>query len=360
MVIISDIVNVRKRAASLDVSDQFDTYTKVVINISDKSYVSAGTDGGLTLTIDNPLGTQQMANDILYKLRGYRYQPFEAKTVLADPAAEIGDGLSVNNVYGGIYQNDLSFSRLMAADISAPQDNEVDHEFKYQPQTERKFSREIGDVKATLLLQSDMIAAKVDNTSAGQDFGWELLSDHWSVTSGGREIFRVDENGGSFDGEVSATTGQIGGFTIKASAIYSNLSEFGGSQSNGVYIGTNGIQLGQAFKVTSSGQVTATNISANNMTLTGTLNIGGSTITAAALRSGAQSAFTNGSYWTSGSGYGFNFNNATINGTGSYPAYFTAKVLNNTSYYMKFNGRSLALQYIVINGTGYYVLGYKG
>ena len=313
MVIISDIVNVRKRAASLDVSDQFDTYTKVVINISDKSYVSAGTDGGLTLTIDNPLGTQQMANDILYKLKGYRYQPFEAKTVLADPAAEIGDGLSVNNVYGGIYQNDLSFSRLMAADISAPQDNEIDHEFKYQPQTERKFSREIGDVKATLLLQSDMIAAKVDNTSAGQDFGWELLSDHWSVTSGGNEVFRIDENGGTFAGEVVAASGRIGGFTISATAIYNNISQFGGTQSSGVYIGPDGIQLGQGFMVDSTGHMQCTNATVQGTLRARDIQYGGSNgyFNGSGIGGGTIGTGQLNSYCLGGIGGGVDFNSAT-------------------------------------------------
>ena len=319
---MSDIVNIRRRASSLEASPQFDSYSKVIIHVSDESTVTVGDDTGRTLEIDNPFGTQQMAADILARLRGYQYQPYEADGALLDPAAEIGDGVAVGNIYGGIYRRGTSFSRLMASSISAPKDEEINHEFKFESPTERKFTREIGDVRATLLVQSDQISAKVSQRQDSQSFGWELLSDHWSVKSNGREVFRVDDTGGSFAGEVVAQSGRIGGFTISASAIYNNISQFGGNQSTGVYIGTNGIQLGQNFKVDSGGNVNAT-----NMTLSGTLRIGGNLITAAQLQSGAMSAYNNGSYWSGGSGYGYSYHNATTQGSSSYPGYFQASTI---------------------------------
>lgn len=89
--------------------------------------------------------------------------------------------------------------------------------------------------------------------------------------------------------------------------------------------------MGQSFKVTPFGKVTATDIEANNMTLNGTLLVGGAYISAATLRSGAQSAYNNGSYWTGGSGYGYSYNNATVEYGGSYPTYFRANVINAAS-----------------------------
>lgn len=197
-------------------------------------------------------------------------------------------------------------------------------------------------------MQSDQISAKVSQRQDSQSFGWELLSDHWSVKSNGREVFRVDDNGGTFAGKVVASEGQIGGFTISASAIYNNISQFGGSQSTGVYIGTNGIQLGQNFKVDSGGNVNAT-----NMTLSGTLKIGGNYITAAALQSGAMSAYNNSSYWTGGSGYGYSYNNATVYGTGSYPANFSCGNLSVRNGRMSFGGYNIGTAYITYkDGNG--------
>ena len=66
---MSDIVNIRRRASSLEASPQFDSYSKVIIHVSDESTVTVGNDTGRTLEIDNPVGTQQMAADILARLK---------------------------------------------------------------------------------------------------------------------------------------------------------------------------------------------------------------------------------------------------------------------------------------------------
>lgn len=329
---MSDIVNIRRRASSLDASPQFDSYSKVIIHVSDETIVTVGDDTGRTLEIDNPFGTQQMAADILARLRGYQYQPYEADGALLDPAAEIGDGVAIGNIYGGIYRRGTSFNRLMASTISAPHDEEINHEYAFESPTERQFKRQISDVKASLRIANDRIDASVEKTGGEQSsFGWSLTSDAHRWYANGREVMSVTASGLTVRGVVEATSGKIGGFTISATAIYNNISQFGGTQSSGVYIGPDGIQLGQSFRVTPYGAVTADNITANNMTLNGTLLVGGSYISASTLRSGAQSAYNNGSYWTGGSGYGYSYNNATSQYSGSYPTYFQANVVNAAS-----------------------------
>ena len=326
----NSIVNLLKRSDSLESSPQFTGYSKVIIHIDDESQVSAGDDTGRTLEIDNPFGTQQMANDILSRLQGYQYQPYTASGAMLDPAAEIGDGLSVGNIYGGIFQREVSFSRLMKANVSAPEDKEINHEFKFEDPVERRFSRAVGDVRASLIVQSNEIAAKVSQESNNESFGWSLLSDHWSVMANGQEVFRIDQNGGTFTGEVVASSGRIGGFTISASAIYNNISEFGGTQSSGVYIGTDGIQLGQGFKVDATGH-----LECNNATVSGTIRAGD-------IQYGGSNGYLNGngikaytidtpqlsSYVVGGVGGGVGYNKATNEYGGSYPTYFRANVVN--------------------------------
>lgn len=299
---MSDRITLLKRVASLDVSPQFDGYSKVIIHIDDKTQVSAGNDSGRVMEVTNPLGTQQMAERMLAKLRGYQYQPYNSEGALLDPAAEVGDGVSIKNTYGGIYKRDRQFSRLMKADISAPHDEEIDHEYKFETPQERKYKREMGDVRATLLIQSNEIAARVEKTGGdASSFGWSLLSDKFSLYAGSKEVFKATKDGVEIDGKITARTGFIGnganGFTITATAIYNNISEFGGTQTTGVYLGTNGIQLGQRFRVDSGGNVTASNINASNMKLTGTLTVGDSTITANSLRLGSERANAGYSTW---------------------------------------------------------------
>lgn len=360
---LSDVVTIARRVSKVDVSPQFDNYSKVIIRVSDDTSYEAGNDTGRTLEIDNPFGTQQMANNMLASLTGYQYQPYSADGALLDPSAEIGDAVNMRGAYGGIYTREREFGRLMKADVSAPHDEEINHEYQYESPTERKFARQIDDVKASLIIANDRIDASVSQTGGTtSSFGWSLTSNAHRWYANGQEVMAVTASGLTVKGNVQATTGTIGGFNISASAIWNNISSFGGSQSSGVYLGTNGIQLGQAFKVNSSGAVTATNISANNMTLTGTLNIGGTAITAAALRSGAQSAYNNASYWSGGSGYGYNYNNATVSGTSSYPSNFTCGNLRVTSAIRMGNtlygGKTLTyVKSISVTRSGSYVTG---
>ena len=360
---MSDVVGLARNVGLVEVSPQFDNYSKVVIHVDDDTVIEVGNDTGRALEFSCPWGTQAMATAILTSLTGYQYQPYKAKDALLDPAAEIGDAANIRGSYGGIYARNRNFNELMPADISAPQDEEINHEYQYESPERREFKRSIDDVKASLIIANDRIDASVAQTGGdNSSFGWSLTSTGHKWYANGNEVMAVTASGLKVTGEVQATTGTIGGFNITASSLWNNLSSFGGSQSSGVYIGTNGIQLGQAFKVTSSGAVTATNISANNMTLTGTLNIGGSTITAAALRSGAQSAYSNGSYWSGGSGYGYNYNNATISGTSSYPSNFTCGNLRVTSAIRMGNtlygGKTLTyVKSISVTRSGSYVTG---
>ena len=112
---LSDIVSLARRVSQVDVSPQFDNYSKVVIHVSDDTTYVAGNDTGRTLEIDNPFGTQAMANNMLQSLTGYQYQPYEAQGALLDPAAELGDAANIRGNYGGIYTRQRIFGHLGAA-----------------------------------------------------------------------------------------------------------------------------------------------------------------------------------------------------------------------------------------------------
>ena len=382
-----DAIIVGSKVSSVNVSPAFDIYTKVIIHISDDEQVTVGNDTGRTLEFDNPFGSESMAQRILDSLQGFRYQPYQADGALLDPAAEIGDALKTTTSYGGIYTRSRNYGRLMKADVSAPHDEEIDHEFQFVSPTERKFKREVGEVRASLIItntmiqseveerqaqgevlasritqtsnaitaevsraqnaernlraslsvQADEIAAKVSASGGNNSsFGWKLTASSHSWYSGNTEVMKISASGLMVKGEVQATSGKIGGFTIGASAIYNNISQFGGTQNSGVYLGTNGIQLGQNFKVDSSGNVTA-----SNMTLKGTLTFLNSdgttagTMSAANLKTGAEQAYNNYGSWNSaysstapggycygGAGGGYSWTSTKSAGTSSRPNIF--------------------------------------
>ena len=183
------------------------SWSKVIINVDDDTSYEAGPDTGRTLTATIPYGTPQMAKDILARLQGQSYQSYEASTALLDPAAELGDAVEVRGVYGGIYKRDRKLDKLYSADIAAPGDEEIDHEYPYQSSQTRQIVRERKQTRASFQVLSDQISAEVsarieqgdeltsrldiqaDQISArvtktggsSSSFGWELLNDSWTV-----------------------------------------------------------------------------------------------------------------------------------------------------------------------------------
>ena len=353
---------------SLDVSPQFAAYS----GVDEDTTYSSGDTSGRVLTINNPWGTQTQADNILASLNstGFQYQPYRATGAMLDPAAELGDAVTINETYSGIYKMSRSFSSMMSADIEAPQDEEIDHEYPYEPQQDRVYKREIADAKAQITMTNNSITAEVTRATQAEgtlssritqnatsinakvsqtggsnsSFGWSLLSNKFSLFAGNKEVFKCTSSGVEIQGKITATSGYIGtsssGFAIGSSSIKNGMNALGDTTNNGIYIGTDGIALGKGkFKVTSSGA-----IAAQNMTLRGTLNFqnadgtSAGSISAANLQIGASQAYSNygswngtssyvnsnGSYWTTGAGGGIFFNNATVNGTNTYPNYFTA------------------------------------
>lgn len=262
---MSDRVNILQRLESMEVAPLFNTYSRVVVNVDDETQASAGNTSGRTLEIDNPLfGGQTVATKLLRRLQGFQYQPYYAHGALLDPAAEIGDALSANEVYGGIYSRDMTFGRLMVADVSAPTDEEINHEYKWESPTERRITREMDDVRATFAIQAGMIEARVSKKSpTGQtSFSWLLDDTSHTWYANGRQVMRVSASGLEVTGKVTATSGYIGngsqGFEISSRALSNGMTSLSDTTHNGVYVGVDGIAIGRGnFKVDSSGNLTA-------------------------------------------------------------------------------------------------------
>lgn len=246
---MSDVVSLGRRVTEINVSPQFDNYSKVIIHVSDETAYESGNDTGRTLEIDNPFGTQAMADNILQSLTGYQYQPYTADGALLDPAAEMGDAVNARGTYGGIYTRERTFGRLMKADVSAPCDEEINHEYQFESPERREFKRSIDDVKASLIIANDRIDASVAQTGGdNSSFGWSLTSTGHKWYANGNEVMAVTASGLMVKGVVEATSGKIGNFNISANAIWNNIQSFGAtSPSSGVYVGTDGIQLGQGI-----------------------------------------------------------------------------------------------------------------
>lgn len=131
-------------AAALREADKLSAYTKVTVTDGDKRY-SAGSDGRelvVTVPVLPTTEGETLAANLLAAVKGYRYQPYEADSALLDPAAELGDGVTVGGVYGGIHARSVTFSRLFRANVSAPAEEEIDNEYPYLSAQERDAARQ--------------------------------------------------------------------------------------------------------------------------------------------------------------------------------------------------------------------------
>lgn len=265
-------------AAQAEFSPVFDSYTRVTILVDEETEITAGNDIGRELIVNCPWGTESMAENILLMLSGYQYQPYSAKDALLDPAAEIGDAVTIRGTMGGIYSQEIDFGPLMLSALSAPEDEEIDHEYPYVSPAERTIRRVKKDTEAQLAVHEEEISAKVNRLDGNTSFGWSLTDTQWILTSGNKTVLKADQSGIEISGKVTALSGYIGsgnnGFVIGERAIYNGMLSFQDEENNGIYLGTDGIALGKgSFKVDSQG-----NLVARSATLTGTINATGGTI----------------------------------------------------------------------------------
>lgn len=172
-----------------------------------------------TLVAKCPFATSSMALRVLESLNGFHYKPFEATGARLDMKAEFGDTVVIDGSSYGLYAQDINFGSESVSTISAPADQELEHEFPYVPSTERNFRREVATLRAEIDIRSGEIEAKVEervpsNYGNPNTFGWTLQSDNFTVYSNGQSVLKVTSGGAEITGRVVATEGVIGGCEI--------------------------------------------------------------------------------------------------------------------------------------------------
>lgn len=170
---MSGIINILNHAVSLDFSPAFAPFTGVRLWYDDEQYFFAGDETGRVLEADNPWAAQAMAESVLASISGYSYQPFEAGSAILDPAAELGDGVNVGGVYGPLASITTRFDAMCAADIAAPADEEIDHEYPYLSPAEREYKRNKARTYSLISKTSEEIRLEVhklqENTELSLD-----------------------------------------------------------------------------------------------------------------------------------------------------------------------------------------------
>ena len=122
----------------------------------------SGSDTGRTLTALQPDGTNAMAAAILAKVSGYKHIGYDGRKALLDPAAELGDAVTVDGCYVPLIALDATFDALLSPDISSPDADEIDDEYPYKSPTQRQIERNMAKTRSLITKTSEAITLRVN------------------------------------------------------------------------------------------------------------------------------------------------------------------------------------------------------
>ena len=164
----------------------------------------AGDETGRVLEMENPWGSQQMADDVLRRIRGYEYKPFRATGAVMNPAAELGDAVSVGDVYSVLDSVDTTFSPLMSAEIAARESGILEHEYPYDTKNNRETAREISGIRTQFVVEMGRIETRIDDLDSGYSSRFTQLSN--SITA---EVSRATSAEGTLRSRITQTESSI-------------------------------------------------------------------------------------------------------------------------------------------------------
>lgn len=192
---MSDNVYIGRRCASVSKPPALKPISKVILWIDNERFYEAGDDTGREHEITCPYGTQEMADNLLRKLSGYKYQPVTVSDALLDPAAELGDPVTVDDCYTVMASLDLSFDGLLAGDISAPGAAELAPEYTLSS-AEKILSRKIARANSRITKTEESIRLEVGG-ALGVDADGNLVPVASSIVA---ELGKLTLSASSADG----------------------------------------------------------------------------------------------------------------------------------------------------------------
>ena len=150
--------------------------SRVTLTIDDENAVTAGDDSGLEITATCPHATQEMAENILKKVKGYQYQMYTADAANIDPAAELGDGITADGVYGVISR--VADDGGGYPDLTGPGEAELEDEFPAGdgPMT-KEINRKLGGVRSYITKTAEQIRLEVSEEVSGLTTAFDVKLD---------------------------------------------------------------------------------------------------------------------------------------------------------------------------------------
>ena len=134
--------------------------SRVTLLVDDENSLTAGDDTGMEIVASCPHATQAMVNALLQTMKGYQYQAYEAGAANIDPAAELGDGVTVGGIYSPLSK--ISDDGRGYAGISSPGEAEIEDEYPSEGYITQEFNRKISETRSIITKTSEEIMLKVE------------------------------------------------------------------------------------------------------------------------------------------------------------------------------------------------------
>ena len=161
---------VGNRATSFSEFPEYNEYTRVSLYYDSETLkATVGNDTGREMVLVSPFlpistsDCETLAQNILNELSGFKYQPFKATGAELDPSADLGDTLTVGGIESFIGQLDTTFNQAFISDINTPSGDDIEHEYPYVSQEQRKVEREIATTRSMITTTANEIRLEVSN-----------------------------------------------------------------------------------------------------------------------------------------------------------------------------------------------------
>ena len=239
---MSDKYYVGGDITSFSDNGKYKPISRVTLLVDDENSLTAGDDTGMEVIASCPHATQPMVSALLQTMKGYQYQAYEAGAANIDPAAELGDGVTVGGIYSPLSK--LSDDGRGYAGISSPGEAEMEDEYPAEGYITQEFNRKVAETRSTITKTSEEIMLKVKGVDG-------------RVTSLSTSIDGIEANISSLNGSITNIKADINGLrtTVSGKIDGSTAQSMIDQSIDKITLSVSSSSSGTTFKILSNGVV---------------------------------------------------------------------------------------------------------
>lgn len=211
---------------SCDILGDTATIGKVTLYPDSNTQYSAG-NSGYEIQADCIYATQEICNYVRGVLNGVKYLPYSAGTAFFNPALELGDSVKPNGNASILASAAFTVGVSMSADIEAPIETEVNHEYPYQARTreERMNARSFSEIRKSTEQIALEVSGKIDgkNAQALVDLNLNGLTLSYTAAENGANI-TLSKDGVNITGLVKVGTITADNINLTGAITFGDLS----------------------------------------------------------------------------------------------------------------------------------------